>query len=85
MESPIELVRRFCAAWSANADVAELAGFFADDAVYHNIPLAPIIVRAASDGDVRDQGRQDHRLARLFRHEPVHHSDGIELDVEWFT
>ena len=47
MESPIELVRRFCAAWSANAEVAELAGFFTDDAVYHNIPLAPVSGKAA--------------------------------------
>ena len=47
MESPIEVVRRFCAAWSDNAKAAELAVFFADDAVYHNIPLAPITGREA--------------------------------------
>ena len=47
MESPIEVVRRFCAAWSNNARTAELAAFFTDDAVYHNIPLAPITGRAA--------------------------------------
>jgi limonene-1,2-epoxide hydrolase len=42
MESPIEVVRRFCAAWSANVEVAELAAFFTEDAVYHNIPMDPI-------------------------------------------
>jgi limonene-1,2-epoxide hydrolase len=47
MESPIELVRRFCAAWSDNAEVAELSAFFTDDAVYHNIPMAPITGREA--------------------------------------
>jgi limonene-1,2-epoxide hydrolase len=47
MESPIELVRRFCAAWSSNRPTAELAAFFADDAVYHNIPFAPVIGREA--------------------------------------
>jgi limonene-1,2-epoxide hydrolase len=47
MESPIELVRRFCAAWSDNVGVAELAAFFTDDAVYHNTPLAPITGRKA--------------------------------------
>ena len=47
MESPIEVVRRFCAAWGDNAGVAELAAFFTDDAVYHNIPLAPVIGRKA--------------------------------------
>ena len=47
METPIELVRRFCAAWSADAGADELAAFFTDDAVYHNIPLAPVSGRQA--------------------------------------
>ena len=47
MESPIEVVRRFCAAWSENVGAVDLAAFFSDDAVYHNIPLAPIIGREA--------------------------------------
>lgn len=34
------IVRRFCAAF-ARRDVEELLGFFADDAVYHNIPFPP--------------------------------------------
>jgi len=45
MESPIEVVRSFCAAWSNNAGAAELAAFFTEDAVYHNIPLAPVTGR----------------------------------------
>ena len=45
MESPIEVVRRFCAAWSDNIGTAELAAFFTDDAVYHNIPLTPVTGR----------------------------------------
>ena len=48
MESPIEVVRRFCAAWSDNVETGELAAFFTDDAVYHNIPQAPITGTAAS-------------------------------------
>ncbi|MEY9929719.1 limonene-1,2-epoxide hydrolase [Catenulispora sp. GP43] len=47
MESPIEVVRRFCAAWSDNTGAAELAAFFTEDATYHNIPLAPITGRQA--------------------------------------
>jgi len=47
MESPIDVVRRFCAAWSNNAGTAELSAFFTDDAVYHNIPMAPITGRQA--------------------------------------
>ena len=47
MESPIEVVRRFCAAWSDNLGTVELAAFFTDDAVYHNIPQAPVTGREA--------------------------------------
>ena len=47
MEKPIELVRRFCAAWGNNMATAELAAFFTDNAVYHNIPLAPVTGREA--------------------------------------
>ena len=47
METPTELVSRFCAAWSENRGTDELAAFFADDAVYHNIPLTPISGREA--------------------------------------
>jgi len=47
MEAPIDLVRRFCAAWSDDLGAAELAAFFTDDAVYHNIPLAPVTGRDA--------------------------------------
>ena len=46
MESPIEVVRRFCVAWSENKGVVELAEFFTDDAVYHNIPLEPVTGKA---------------------------------------
>jgi limonene-1,2-epoxide hydrolase len=52
MESPIEVVRRFCAAWSDNTGAAELAAFFTDDAVYHNIPLAPVTGREAIERNI---------------------------------
>ena len=47
MESPIEVVRRFCAAWSDGTGADDLAAFFTDDAVYHNIPLEPVTGREA--------------------------------------
>ena len=47
METPIEVVRRFCAASSDNVGTAELAAFFTDDAVYQNIPLEPVAGRDA--------------------------------------
>ena len=39
MDHPIDIVRRFCAAWSDNADVAELAAFFSEDATYSYYPF----------------------------------------------
>jgi limonene-1,2-epoxide hydrolase len=52
-EQPIDVVRRFCAAWGAE-DLDTIIGFFADDAVYHNIPLAPVVgpeqIRATIEG-----------------------------------
>jgi limonene-1,2-epoxide hydrolase len=41
-----DVVRKFCQAVE-RADVKELASFFTDDAVYHNIPIAPVTGRAA--------------------------------------
>ena len=41
-EAPIDVVRRFCAAWGTR-DIDALIAFFTDDAVYHNIPLAPVV------------------------------------------
>ena len=52
MESPIEVVRRFCAAWADNIGAAELAAFFTDDAIYHNIPLAPVTGREAIEKNI---------------------------------
>ena len=45
MESPIDLVHRFCTAWTDNMGAAELAAFFTEDAVYHNIPQDPVTGR----------------------------------------
>ncbi len=45
-EQPIDTVRRFCAAWG-NEDLDTIVGFFTDDAVYHNVPIAPVTGREA--------------------------------------
>ncbi|MCC6250368.1 MAG: nuclear transport factor 2 family protein [Rubrivivax sp.] len=46
MSSPTETVLSFCAAWS-RLDIEELLGYFTEDAVYHNMPGAPAVGRAA--------------------------------------
>ncbi len=48
-EQNADLVRRFCEAWSRR-DPQELAGYFADDAIYHNIPMKPVAGRRAIAG-----------------------------------
>ena len=40
------VIRDFMAAWS-RLDAEELAGFFTDDGVYHNIPAQPVAGRDA--------------------------------------
>ena len=37
-----QVVREFCDAWS-ESDLERIMGFFADDAVYHNIPMEPVV------------------------------------------
>jgi limonene-1,2-epoxide hydrolase len=39
--NPISVVQSFCDAW-AKGDIDALIDYFTDDAVYHNIPIAPV-------------------------------------------
>jgi limonene-1,2-epoxide hydrolase len=46
MANPIDLVQDFCDTW-AKGDLDAIIEFFTDDAVYHNIPVAPVTGRDA--------------------------------------
>ena len=52
-DSPVEVVRRFCAAW-ADGDLDAIVGAFTEDAVYHNMPMDPVVgpeaIRAFIEG-----------------------------------
>jgi limonene-1,2-epoxide hydrolase len=50
--NPTQIVTDFCQA-AARRDVEELLGFFSDDAVYHNIPIAPVRGREAIAATLR--------------------------------
>lgn len=39
--SNLQVIEQFCEAWSRR-DPAELAEYFTDDGVYHNMPIAPV-------------------------------------------
>ena len=41
MADPIDVVQSFCEAW-VKGDIDALVDYFTDDAVYHNIPIAPV-------------------------------------------
>src|SRR6476469_5140493 len=43
----LDLVLRFCDAFGKGKTPAELVDYFADDAVYHNIPVEPAVGREA--------------------------------------
>ena len=45
-KDPDALVTQFCAAWT-RMDADELSAYFTEDGVYHNIPMAPAVGRAA--------------------------------------
>lgn len=55
-ESSETIVLAFLAAWRRR-NLDELMGFFADDAVYHNVPVEPVrgraAIRAVFDGFLR--------------------------------
>jgi limonene-1,2-epoxide hydrolase len=40
-QTPDALVTEFCKKW-ASPDAAELAGYFTEDGIYHNIPMDPV-------------------------------------------
>jgi limonene-1,2-epoxide hydrolase len=44
MHEPETVVRDFCAAWGRR-DIGALLAYFTDDAVYHNMPMAPVTGR----------------------------------------
>jgi limonene-1,2-epoxide hydrolase len=45
MTEPRDVVTQFCALW-ADVDVDKIMSYFADDAVYHNMPLDPLVGHA---------------------------------------
>ena len=66
--SPEAVVRDFCAAFSRR-DVRELVDFFTADAVYHNMPIAPVQGREAIENTLRQfvdpEGEAEFELRTL--------------------
>ena len=43
MSDAIDLIREFCDAFGKGATIDEIVAYFTDDAVYHNIPVDPVV------------------------------------------
>ena len=52
MEENERIIREFINAWS-RLDPEELAAYFADDGVYHNMPIAPVSGRTNVENFIR--------------------------------
>jgi limonene-1,2-epoxide hydrolase len=76
-----DVVRSFCEAF-ARRDVDELLGFFADDAVYHNIPTAPAVgtdaIRATLELFVPSSPSIEFELLHLASNGPVVFTERID-------
>ena len=61
-----KIVSNFCQAWS-RMNLDEILGFMTDDAVYHNIPMAPAkgktAIRAVVDGFLKMADAIDFKMA----------------------
>jgi limonene-1,2-epoxide hydrolase len=74
----IDLVRRFCAAWSAERlDIDGLLDFFTEDAVYHNMPIQAIQGKDAIKGMIEQFMASFQRCDWEVKH--VAASDGVVL------
>jgi hypothetical protein len=64
MRDPETVVREFCAAWNGR-DVDAILAWFAADAVYHNMPIAPVRGHAETRGVLEIFVPPSRRSSRL--------------------
>ena len=68
------IIRDFIAAWS-RLDAAELAGFFTEDGVYHNMPARPVAgrqnVQAFIAGFAKDWSATEWDIVNIVEHDDV--------------
>jgi limonene-1,2-epoxide hydrolase len=83
-ETPIDIVQRFCAAWSS-INVDELAEYFTDDAVYHNIPIAPVTgrdtIKSTIAGFTGGVEKVEFRLRNIVADGPIVLTERVDVFV----
>ena len=69
MSDAIDLIQRFCDEWGKGSGVDAIIGYFTDDAVYHNIPVAPVTgkdgIRATIEMFTTGVERMEFRMVNI--------------------
>jgi limonene-1,2-epoxide hydrolase len=90
MSENLERVRAFIAAWKRN-DLDEIMGFFADECVYHNMPVEPVrgleAIRAVIKGFSSMASRVEWVLHQIAESESgvvlTERTDRFEIGGRW--
>jgi limonene-1,2-epoxide hydrolase len=90
MSANLERVRSFIEAWQRN-DLDELMSYFAEDCVYHNIPVAPVrgleAIRATLQGFSGMASRVEWLLHQIAENEDgvvlTERTDRFEIGGQW--
>src|SRR5260221_10177377 len=82
----LALVRRFCAVWETvdvRGDLKEVLDFFTDDAVYHNIPVAPVVgkdgIKAVLDSFSGGVDRMEFRVLNISADGPAVLTERVDV------
>jgi limonene-1,2-epoxide hydrolase len=85
MTDAISLVTEFCAAFGNGKTPAELVDYFTDDAVYHNIPIAPVsgrdAIRATIEGFTAGTERIEFRVRAIAADGPTVLTERVDVFV----
>jgi limonene-1,2-epoxide hydrolase len=69
MSDAIDLIQRFCDEWGKGSGVDAIIEYFTDDAVYHNIPVAPVTgkdgIRATIEMFTTGVERMEFRMVNI--------------------
>ncbi len=80
-----DIVSDFCAAW-ARLDLDELLGYFTPDAVYHNIPIDPVVgveaIRSMMEMFTTGVERIEFQVRHLVAHDNVVLTERVDTFVQ---
>ena len=78
---PIDVVRQFCAAWS-RADADELLAFMTPDAIFHNVPIDPVVghdaIRSALEAFLGMANNVEFEIRNIASNGPVVFAERVD-------